>query len=178
MTRENLWSLPQYPLPGGFTIRRFRPGDEWRWAEVETSVGEFTDAKAAREHFEWEFGGRTDELGSRCHLLVAPGGRVVGTASAWYGRDIEGELRGRLHFVAIEPGHQGRGLAKPLVGAAMNRLVRLHRRAYLTTQTTSFKAIKIYLDLGFEPRIETPLHLHGWKLMADLLRHPALARFA
>jgi GNAT superfamily N-acetyltransferase len=172
-----MWNLPQFRLPGGFWIRTFRPGDEWDWARVEASAAEFGACAAARDHFEQEFGGKTDELGSRCHFLLTPQGRIIGTATAWYGHDVDHTFRGRLHWVGIEQEYQGRRLAKPLVSAVMNRLARLHRSVYLTTQTTSFKAIKVYLDFGFLPRVNSVEHLRGWKLMADLLKHPSLERY-
>lgn len=98
----------------------------------------------------------------RCFFLETDAGRVIGTATAWHHPSFHGARYGRLHWVAIHPEFQGRKLAKPLVGAAMRRLAELHRRAYLTTQTTSWKAVKIYLDFGFEPLAETP----RWRRLA------------
>ena len=113
----------------------------------------------------------------RCHFLVSPEGRSIGTATAWYNDDFLGERHGRLHYVAIQSDFQGRGLGKPLVGGASRRLARLHARAYLTSQTTSYIAIKIYLDMGFEPYLDAPYSREAWQLLAEKLGHPRLQEF-
>ena len=85
-----------------------------------------------------------------------------------------GEERGRVHWVAIEPRFQGRGLAKPLLGAVMARLAHVHRTAYLTTQTTSYRAINLYLDFGFVPYLLAASCEEGWRLTEAALRRPIL----
>ncbi|HHX39942.1 MAG TPA: GNAT family N-acetyltransferase [Armatimonadetes bacterium] len=177
MIRADLEGLPSFPLPAGYRIRRFRRGEEPHWAEVESAAGEFAHPERALARFLEEFGGALPEMEERCFFLETDAGRVIGTATAWHHPGFHGARYGRLHWVAIHPEFQGRKLAKPLVGAAMRRLAELHRRAYLTTQTTSWKAVKIYLDFGFEPLAETPRWEEAWRLLAEITGHPALARF-
>jgi ribosomal protein S18 acetylase RimI-like enzyme len=177
MVRDDMREVPQYPLHSPYRFGWYQPGDEGRWAEVETSAGEFPSSDAALDHFAREFAAHPQELRRRMLFLYEPGGRAVGTCSAWHGTDIGGVPRGRIHWVGIVPEFQGRRLAKPLMTAAMNRMAQLHDQAYLTTQTTSFKAIKIYLDFGFSPYVKTVEHERGWALLADLLGHPALATY-
>lgn len=177
MVRADLEGLPSFPLPDGYRIRHFRRGEESLWAEVESAAGEFPNQDRALARFLEEFGGVLDEMEERCYFLETAEGRVIGTASAWYHRGFRGERWGRLHWVAIHPEFQGRKLAKPLVGAAVARLAELHDRAYLTTQTTSWKAVRIYLDFGFAPLAETPRWEEAWRLLAEATGHPALARF-
>jgi GNAT superfamily N-acetyltransferase len=177
MVRDNMRQVPQYGLDPPYRFGWYEPGDESRWGEVECLAGEFASVEAAMEHFRKEFAPHPEELPRRMLFLYEPGGRAVGTCTAWYGTDIDGECRGRIHWVGIVPDFQGRKLAKPLIAAAMNRMAELHDRAYLTTQTTSYKAVKIYLDFGFRPYVATPEHERGWKLLAQLLRHPVLAAY-
>ena len=69
----------------------------------------------------------------------------------------------RVHWVAIVPDHQGKGLAKPLLTAICNRLVEIgHDRAYLTTNTVRLPAINLYLAYGFEPEIDTDEDRRVW----------------
>jgi hypothetical protein len=56
----------------------------------------------------------------------------------------------------------------------MEELCKRYPKAYLTSQTTSYPAINIYLDLGFRPWIETNQDKIAWGLLKDLLKHPAL----
>jgi len=175
MIRRHLAGLPAHPLAPGYRIRAFRRGEEPLWADVECAAGEFDTPERARAHFEREFGAFLQEMEKRCLFLESPEGQVIGTASAWYHPSFRGEPHGRLHWVAIHPEYQGKKLARPLVGAAMARLAELHDRAYLTTQTTSWKAVKIYLDFGFEPLLDTPRWEEGWRLLAEVTGHRALA---
>jgi GNAT superfamily N-acetyltransferase len=173
MIRHHLDALPHVPCPDGYTLRTFRPGDEQAWARILALVEEFRDEDQALAHFSREFGPYSQELGSRCFFLATADGAAIGTATAWYG-SFAGEERGRVHWVAIEPRFQGRGLAKPLLGAVMARLAVEHRTAYLTTQTTSYRAINLYLAFGFVPHLLAPSCEEGWRLMEAVLRRPIL----
>ena len=62
-------------------------------------------------------------------------------------------MRGRIHWVGIIPAFQGQGLSKPLLSAALARLTLDYRRAYLTTETTSYREINLYLSFGFMPDV-------------------------
>ena len=165
-------------MPDGYSLRLYRPGDENTWVDIEAAVSEFTgDVERARAHFREEFTPFGDEMEKRCYFLVSPDSRTIGTATAWYNDVFLGKRHGRLHYVAIHPDFQGRGLGKPLVSLVCRRLAELHTRAYLTSQTTSYIAIKIYLDMGFEPYLDSPDHREAWRLLAEKLEHPGLRDF-
>jgi GNAT superfamily N-acetyltransferase len=177
MIRETPEEIPSYPLPEGYRFRRYRRGESGIWAEIEASVGEFDNQARAREHFQEEFGSFEAEMESRCLFLETATARCIGTATAWYNDDFLGIRYGRLHWVAIHPSFQGKALGKPLVAKALQILRQLHRRAYLTTQTTSYKAINIYLHFGFRPLIREGESLEGWQLLARHLNHSSLSEF-
>ncbi len=173
MDLDDVERVPVLKLPPGFAVSHYEPGDEAAWARIETAAGEFSDQGKALAHFEREFGGRELEMSERCLFLRAPGGDAIGTSTAWYG-ERGGRVIGRLHWVAIVPAFQGRGLAKPLVSASMALMRGRHRSAYLTTQTTSWIAVKVYLDFGFRPAFDQPDSERAWAVVAELLGHPAL----
>ena len=177
MCIDSLSDLPDFALPEGFSFRRFREGDDQTWAAIESAAGGFPDARKARDHFASEFSGKEDELGQRCFFLLGPASQPVGMTMAWYDADFLGGLWGRLHWVAIVPDWQGMGLAKPLVSRAMEELSTHYDRAYLITQTTSYVAVKVYLDFGFRPCITDEFQRRGWTLLADILKRPALAEY-
>ncbi len=176
MIRRNLNSLPHFPLPPGFSHRLFRKGDESLWAGIETAVSEFKNEKAALAHFDKEFRPFMDDMENRCLLLERNGGGVIGTATAWYNSSFREEDHGRLHWLAVHPDFQGKGLAKPLVSLVMKMIKQYHRRAYLTSQTTSHVAIRVYLDFGFEPLIEGKECLEAWRLLEEKLMRPIISR--
>jgi GNAT superfamily N-acetyltransferase len=174
MVRPDLLGFPRIPLPKPFSLRLYREGDENDWARVESAVGEFAGEKAALRHFLNEFGPHLHEMERRCLLLEENGNGVIGTATAWYNESFLDEAYGRLHWVGILPQFQGRGLSKPLVSEALRRLRMFHRKAYLTSQTTSYVAIKVYLDFGFQPHIIGESCRRAWSLLAAKLKHPGL----
>ncbi|MWV46262.1 GNAT family N-acetyltransferase [Paenibacillus sp. HJL G12] len=175
MVRKNTLEIPQFSLPDGFRIRLFEKGDEHHWARVETSVDEFKTEEAALEHFNKEFGPYIDEMTERCLFIENKDGEVIGTTTAWYG-DLkgDGEISGRIHWVGVAPEYQGKKLSKPLLSAAMNILAQHHSKAYLTSQTTSYQAINMYLNFGFEPFIAEPSCYEAWNLLEEVLNRKIL----
>lgn len=170
MVRKDLLRIPEYALPPGFRMRLFEKGDEHNWAGVEASVDEFKDKRSALEHFNKEFGSYMDEMSTRCIFIENNNGEVIGTTTAWYG-DLygNGEISGRIHWVGIAPEYQGKKLSKPLLSAAMRILADYHSEAYLTSQTTSYQAVNMYLNYGFEPLITGPICYEAWALLEKTL---------
>ncbi|MBE7499779.1 MAG: GNAT family N-acetyltransferase [Verrucomicrobiales bacterium] len=150
MVRRHLEALPTFPLPAGYALRMFERGDAATWARL-VQAADLHQAVSADRHRE-VFGEDLDTLRQRQFFLTAPGGEAVGTATAWYGSGGWERDWGRVHWVAIRPDCQGRGLSKPLLHAVLERLRRLgHRRAYLITETVRRAALRLYLRFGFEP---------------------------
>lgn len=170
MVRENLSDIPQYSLPEGFQIRLFSEGDEHNWARIETEVDEFEDKETALERFAKEFSPFMDDMSKRCLFIENEHGETIATTTAWYG-DLtgNGEILGRIHWVGVIPAYQGRKLSKPLLSAAMNILANYHSSAYLTSQTTSYQAINMYLNYGFKPLFTTPSCYEAWDVMEKTL---------
>ncbi len=160
--------------PSGFRIRGLQPREAEVWAQIETAVNEFDTADGARQRFSWEFLPFPRQIPERCLLVETADGEPVGTASAWYDCQFQGQLWGRLHWVAILPDYQGKGLARPLLGQAMNRLALFHSRAFLDTDTKRIKAIKLYLDHGFVPHVRTERDEQAWQYIRQQLSHPVL----
>ena len=112
------------------------------------------------------------DLRQRQGYLLAPTGEVVGTGTAWFNHNFEGARWGRVHWLAIMPEFQGRGLAKPLMTSICRRLRELgHQHVYLSTSTARHAAIGLYLRFGFEPLIQSPEDEAVWReVMPSVLR--------
>ncbi len=179
MIRPDLRHVPYRPLPQGFSLRLYRPGDEDDWVRIwlaaERAIGLLEQSKVSRETFDKNFGVDLKGFAARGYFLISPDGRTIGTASAWYDYKHAGQHWGRLHWVAIEPEFQGKGLCKPMLTVVLNRMVELgHRRALLGTQTARLAAIKTYLDYGFEPDLAGPGGAGAWRTVLEKLPHTAL----
>jgi RimJ/RimL family protein N-acetyltransferase len=177
MTNDCLKDAADFPLPQGYTLRLFHPGDEVYWAAITQSAGEFDTQSEALAYFSEHFKQYYDQLDNRCLFLLDSMGTPIGTATGWF--IDEDQIVGRLHWVAISRGCQGRGLCKPMVSAAMRLMVRLgHEKAMLTTQPGSWKVIKVYLELGWKPFDDGLAQFsEGWAIVKEHTGHIALSGF-
>jgi GNAT superfamily N-acetyltransferase len=178
MIRPTLENLPSFALPAPYTLRWYQPGDEKAWVAIHIAADPyltFTD-----EIFISEFEANRALLPTRQAYLCDGTGTPVGTTSAWFYTDEEGEAYGLVHWVAIHPAHQGRGLAKPLLALVCRRLQELgHPRAYLNTSTGRIPAVNLYLQFGFVPKMRQDREntLRAWRQARERLDHPALDEF-
>lgn len=166
MEIPTLEHIPELPLPPGYSLRYYQPGDERHWARIERGAEEFTNNADAYRAFEKYYGDRRLELPGRMMFLLDNNGLPVGTLTAW-----NDGARGQLHWVGIATGHQGQGLARPMCAAALRRMRELgHTDAYLTTQTPSWVAVKVYLQLGFLPAApDQSGFMEGWNVIREKL---------
>jgi hypothetical protein len=56
----------------------------------------------------------------------------------------------------------------------MARLARDQAKAYLTTQTTSYPAVNLYLSFGFTPYLGADSVKEGWQLLEEVLHRKIL----
>jgi len=142
--------LPQPNLPTGYGFRHFSgEQDIGNWGRIETAVLEFDTEEAAEDFFSIEFFSKhAAELERRCIFVTAPTGLPVATSMAWF---TDGGNAGRLHWVAVHPDYQGKSLGRAVVLQALHLLNALEpgKPVWLSTQTWSHKAVKLYHDLGF-----------------------------
>ena len=173
LVHPDLSVRPSYVCPPGYRIRSYQDGDEEWWYRIEVPAGAFSNEARARQQFQTEFAPVRDRLPGRMLFLEHADAEPIGTTTAWEG-EFAGELRGRIHWVGIVPEWQGRGLAKPLLSAAMDRLAAEYARGYVTTETTSYRGINLYLGFGFVPWVETDLDREGWAVVEDVLGRTVL----
>lgn len=151
MFLSSVQSSPTYNLPTGFSIRMFDHdnNDHLTWAEIEVAAGEFSDVQNALEKFSSWTQELPDEISKRCLFLVDQSNQKdIGTITAWEGAGEYANL-GRVHWVAIIPEYQGRGLAKPLLSSALHLMKGKYDEAYLKTYDSKSKAIALYESFGF-----------------------------
>lgn len=103
-------------------------------------------------------------------------GEKIATATALYdiyGRDL---ISGWLHWVAVKREYQGNGLSKPLITYVLHEMNKLgYVHAKIPTQTTTWVACKVYMDLGFQPIEKNLRHSYeGWKIIKALTNHNTL----
>lgn len=164
MRADTLENMPAFSVPEGISWRYFQPGDERIWAQIEMSAGEFSCIEDGLKGFRRYY--PTDEGLDGRMIFLTENDRPIATATAWFGETDPGE--GRLHWVSVAADCQGRGLSKVVVSLAMHRLRQLgYRSAYLTTQTASWVAIKVYHRFGFHPAPISERDAEGWRIVSE-----------
>ncbi len=159
------------PLPAGFSMRRYRPGDSADWVRIHQLADELQEV--SQWHFEQSFGLTDRLLAERQYYLCAPGGSPIGTATAWFNPCFEGQRYGRVHWIALAPEYQAMGLGKALLMTVLRRLHQLrHDRVYLSTDTARIPAIRLYLSAGFRPRLRDASDQRAWRAFSDCTGQP------
>jgi ribosomal protein S18 acetylase RimI-like enzyme len=140
MVRDTLDDVPVFPLPSGYTIRWYQPGDEQHWARIHEDTypvslfwREFPDAAA---------------LAERQVYILDPAGTPVATSTAWINNNGFDARYGCVHWVAVAPEAQRQGLAKAMLTILLERFRALgYSRAYLRTGNPI--AVNLYEQFGF-----------------------------
>lgn len=168
MVREGLEDLPAFELPEGYSIRRYRAGDDQTWTDIHLAAEKSIDITGGL--FAKEFESDPEALAERQLFLCEDAGHAIGTATAWFG-DYRDEGIGRVHWLAILPEQQGRGLSRPLLAATCARLRELgHTRTFLTTSTRRLAAVRLYLRFGFRADPVNDAQRAGWAAACRRLR--------
>lgn len=147
--RCGCWQRRKPSLPEGFSLRGYQPGDEEAWAALEYEIGDFDTPEAARDYFAGTYCAAPGELEKRCLFAIDGQGRVAGTCTAWRDRRGAGEIAS-LHWLAVSPAHQGKGLGKALCRGTLEIFQDLGEfPVYIHTQPWSWKALLLYMREGF-----------------------------
>ncbi|MCR4622489.1 MAG: GNAT family N-acetyltransferase [Clostridiales bacterium] len=135
-------------LLDGFSIVPYRRGYEKEWARLECAIGDFGSLDEAEKYFIQTYLQDPKQFGNILFLLNGER-EVVGSCIAW--RDSRGKRSvSSLHWLVVREKYQGMGLGRALCTAVMN--IYAERGAlpvYIHTQPWSWKAVLLYLSLGF-----------------------------
>ena len=161
MTCPDLTQIPVYPLTAPYTLRTYQVGDEVHWTDIHVAAEKYFPIKP--ELFGEQFGDDVDLLAQRQFYLLDEAKRPIGTATAWPG---ESKGWGMVHWVAIQPEAQGKGLAKGLLTAVCQKFLDLGcQKAHLGTANVRIPALNLYLHFGFHPHIRNK---HDWQIWQDV----------
>lgn len=180
LLERSLDNITEYLLPEGYHFEFYKIGDRDTWIDIEKSAKEFSSYEEGLSAWNRYYYGKDDELLNRMVFIINDAGEKVATATAFYDinhKDKSGS--GWLHWVAVKRVYQGKGLSKPLISYVLNLMKTLgYTHAKIPTQTTTWLAVKIYLDLGFLPVPENAVNSYkGWCIIKTLTNHKALADF-
>ena len=136
-----------------FSIVKYHSGMKSVWVEIQKSAGQFSDYAdvAIAEYFDKTFLLENSEISERCLFLKDNvKEEYVGTCCAWFS-DKDKKHIPILHWLAVVPTHRNRGCARILITETLKVFMQKYgnQAIYLHTQPSSFQAIKLYNDFGF-----------------------------
>lgn len=174
MTRPNFDNLPTFDVPKPFALRRYQPEDEKAWLAIHIQADPYNTF--TEESFYKGFG-RDEKLWRENQFYICDeNNHPVGTATAWsVQKEEHPSPQGLVHWVAIYPQYQGKGLSKPLMSAVCHRLKeRGFDCAYLNTSSGRLPAIALYLAFGFVPYLRKPEEREVWSYIKQQLGSRAI----
>lgn len=146
-------------LPKGFSIVGYEKGYEKAWAKLEFSIGDFDSLEEAEKYFIASYMQHKELLLKNIRFLLNEEKKVIGSCIAWQDRRQDSYVSS-LHWLVVDEKYQGMGLGKALCCEALNLFEEQGRfPVYIHTQPWSWKAIFLYLSLGFRlQQIDTFSH--------------------
>ncbi len=152
MCKTDTENYPRYELPEGYSFSTYKDGDEFEWAQLEVSVGQYDCIEKGLECFRREFvEGHNLPLEERMLFVRDKDGKVVATGTLWNGIYL-GEERQRLHWIATDESCKGKGIAKAIVTKLLDVYNNLGYKGfiYLITESWCYSAVNIYRKFGFK----------------------------
>lgn len=167
----------EYNLPKGYHFDFYKDGDQLEWVNIHIESGEFTSINEGIRNFDNFYGHFLHELNKRCIFIIDDiTGEKVATATISLLDDKQYGYDAAVDWVAIKKKYQGYKLSKPLITKIITVAHELgHQKIILHTQTTTWLAAKIYLDLGFIPFNTN--EVIGWRILKTLTNHEVLKNF-
>ncbi len=165
MRCNRLDALPPVALPSGYSLCTLLERDEADWIEALNATGQLG---------EWNGDKARKELEGERHVIkeglfiITFADRPAATACTV--DPVRDAVRLELGWVSVSPEHQAKGLGYQVCLAVMHYTYKLgYSEIYLGTDDWRLPAIKIYLNLGFEPEIIHESQPARWKAVYETL---------
>ncbi len=140
-------------LSDRFSIVKYYSEMKPVWVEIQKASGQFDDYSDddITEYFERTFLFEDSEICEKCFFLRDNiEKKYVGTCCAWFSNKDK-RIVPVLHWLAVVPSYRNRGCARMLITEVFKVFIQKYENQaiYLHTQPSSFQAIKLYNDFGF-----------------------------
>lgn len=173
---RDLKNIKECDLPNGLSYS-FWNNDNCKqdWINIHIATGEFNSVdKEAEPIFNDFYNEFYSQLCSRCVFIENDKGEKIATATISPANEYG--YKCVIDWFAISPKAQGLKLSKLLLSKVLLIAKNLgYKKVLLHTQTTTWLAVKIYLDYGFKP-FKTEGN-KGWNILQTIINHPELTGF-
>lgn len=139
-------------LKSGYRFKNYEPGDENSWAKLEYEIGDFDSVNEAKKYFIDNYC-KNQEISKRCFFVLNNENEIVGSCTAWKDKK-DNENVASLHWLVVSSKERNKGLGKALCQKVLNFFHKENEfPVYIHTQPWSYKAILLYINLGFKIQI-------------------------
>ena len=169
MLRSELNDIPHHELNRDYCFKFYENGDAKTWAMVQTQAESYHQEMTADFHSK-EFEDDFERLKAKQIFVESvTSGEIVATATAWRG-ELDGFTMGRIHWVAVIPSHQRKGLARAMCTKLLTIFKEKgYQQVFLTTENFRIDAINIYLKFGFKKYIRHETEIEIWQEIEEKL---------
>lgn len=171
MLKEGL-GFEKKDLPDGYSFEFYKNGMKDIWIDINLASDHILDREKGETEFAKDFLQDEKFLKENMIFVKDPKGKYVGTGSIWYGDYFEdSDINYRVHWVAVDKENDGKGIGKAIVSKLLEIFEekKLGDKIYLSTQTCSYVAIKIYEKFGFKP-YNMEEDKRGWDIVDNMLK--------
>lgn len=134
-------------IPKGYSIRNCGRDELDIWCEFpfDNECEKIKNKSYMEQYFENVYRSNEDAFWKSCLFICDKNNIPVGTCFAWkaYGNITT------IHWFKVRKEYEGRGIGRALISNIMNALPPGDFPVFLHTQPGSYRAIKLYSDLGF-----------------------------
>jgi mycothiol synthase len=157
---------PAPDVPNGYSLRTHQPGDDGAWIKLLNTGFDPWD----QDRLDRMLTRPNPRLPLEAIFFITHAEGIVGSACLFLDNGGD-ELVGELGWVVVNPAHQGRALGKAACLAAL-RYAWQHRlpSVYLRTEEARLPAIRLYLTLGFAPKMRADTHPERWRVLLNRLQ--------
>jgi mycothiol synthase len=168
---NRLPAVPVPAVPSGYVVRQCYEPDL-------SGVRAVIDADGPIGDRAWDSFQDRIVPGGAFLIAEAASGRPVATASASHNPRATRHyfpFGGEVGYVAVDPGHRGKGLGPAVVALAVARLIEAgYRHIFVGVQGWRLPAVKCYLRLGFVPLLHADGLLPRWRRICEQIAWPVL----
>lgn len=145
-----------------------------KWVDIQLSSKHILEKSEGERYFKQIFLQNEDFLKEFMLFIKDEKGNLVGTGAIWEGKYFPQDKNKsyRLHWITVDPKHGEKGLAKAVVSKLLSifKDKKMGEGLYLSTQTCSYVAIKIYLNFGFKP-YDLEKNQKGWDIVFEKIKN-------
>ncbi len=138
-------------IPDNYRFEMYRKEYKQQWIELMVKLNHFLSKEEALRYFNENFLD-INEMREKILFVVDKEGQVCGTCMLWEGNHF-GSNRLRVHWMGVDPNHQGNRLGSGLLQKIIEIYQRMNKNdpLYLVTSNECCVAIKMYIQFGFIP---------------------------